>query len=221
MSTFYCCTSQESWLFGEAMLSYFVPLCQKVEIKHDHRHHVRGCSEANQLADLGSGSFLDCLCGFVNHEGLYCQHLDQLEKGLVAFHRHFWLKLQLYHSEILVSSSERYWLEKTDPALMLCWIWSMNSSDFKNGYCLILLASEKKHAHSYLISLYSLQARQPVLFDVSLEIYYSRVAFAVPYIFRKHSKVMFSSFLEGLILGFYLLPSSFSWHDFHLSLMAD
>lgn len=212
------------------MISYFVPLCQKVEIKHDHRHHVGECSEANQLADLGSGSFLNCLCGFSNHSGLYCQHLDQLEKGLVAFHRHFWLKLLLYHLEILVSSLERYWLEKTDPALMyvclmLCWIWSTNGSDFKNGYCLILLASEKKHAHSYLISLYSLQARQPVvnsvLFDVSLEICYLRVAFVVPYIFRKHSKVMFSSFLEDLILGFYLLPSSFSWHDFHLSSMAD
>jgi hypothetical protein len=120
-----------------------------------------------------------------------------------------------------VSSLERYWQEKTDPALMLCWIWSTNGSDFKNGYCLILLAFEKKHAHSYLISLYSLQARQPVLFDASLEIYYLRVAFAVPYIFGKHSKVMFSSFLADLILDLYLLPSSFSWLDFHLSSMAD
>ena len=89
MSTFYCYTFQESWLFGEAMISYFVPLCQKVEIKHDHHHHVGGCSEANRLADLGSGSFLNRLRGFPNHEGLYCQHLDQLEKDLVAFHRRF------------------------------------------------------------------------------------------------------------------------------------
>ena len=226
MSTFYCYTFQESWLFGEAMISYFVPLCQKVEIKHDHRHHVGGCSEANRLADLGSGSFLNRLRGFPNHEGLYCQHLDQLEKDLVAFHRRFWLKSLLYHLEILVSSLERYWPEKTDPLqkyVMLCWIWSTNGSDFtrQNGYCLILLASEKKHAHSYLISLYSLQARQPVLFDVSLEIYHLRVAIAVPYIFGKHSKVMFSSFLEDLILSFYLLPSSSSWPDFHLSSMAD